>query len=168
MPHARPALEIKDLHSVTEIARLFGVDRQVVYHFSRRLRIEPARVIGRMHLFLPAQVDLIGRAISTRKSRRPIQCRRACGRSMLGCHDHAHRGDQFLDHVGVFLPLRRREALLGDLRNDVTRKREAGWSEKDLRRYIWGQLLWVVIEILKPWRWIQGGVVVWILHHISK
>lgn len=66
MPHANAAAHIPDLSTVTEIARLCGVDGQVPGYFIRRLRLEPARVVGIARMYNGSQVAMICDAIRAR------------------------------------------------------------------------------------------------------
>ena len=60
--------------------------------------------------------------------------------------DRKKRADKLLSRIGNFVPRRHREALLGDLRQDVSERRDEKWTERKLCRFIWWQLMWIIVE----------------------
>lgn len=66
------------------------------------------------------------------------------------------RADALLDRLGSLIPRSHREAVLGDLREDVRDYRELGWTEKQIRRHIRWQFGIIVFERVKGvfrWAW---------------
>lgn len=64
-------------------------------------------------------------------------------------HNGRHRADRLLNWVEAWTPIKLREELLGDIREDVEHRREQGWTEKKLRRLIWWQLGYAIVG----WLW---------------
>lgn len=57
--------------------------------------------------------------------------------------------DRLLDRIAAWTPIKLREELLGDIREDVGHRREQGWTEKKLRRLIWWQFGYAIVG----WLW---------------
>jgi len=50
-----------------------------------------------------------------------------------------------LNRIEAWTPIKLREELLGDLREDIRRRRAQGWTEKQLWRLVWWQYGWAVV-----------------------
>jgi hypothetical protein len=57
--------------------------------------------------------------------------------------------DRLMDRIEVWTPIKLREELLGDIREDVEHRREQGWAEKRIRRLIWWQFGYAITG----WLW---------------
>lgn len=68
--------------------------------------------------------------------------------------------DRLLDRITAWTPIKLREELLGDIREDVEHRREQGWTEKKLRRLIWWQFSYAIVG----WLWGKVEPVVRLLH----
>jgi hypothetical protein len=52
--------------------------------------------------------------------------------------------EKALDRIEAWTPIKLREELVGDLREDVQHRRKQGWTEKRLQRLIWWQYGWAI------------------------
>jgi hypothetical protein len=72
----------------------------------------------------------------------------------------AGKTDRLLCRVAALIPRRNREAIVGDLREDVQDFRLARWTEKQIRRHIWWQFGIIIVQRCKGvFRW---GAVAWL------
>jgi hypothetical protein len=62
---------------------------------------------------------------------------------------HMRRADRLLSRIEAWTPIKLREELLGDIREDVEHRREQGWTERKLRRLIWWQFGYAIVG----WLW---------------
>lgn len=66
---------------------------------------------------------------------------------------HFRRTDRLLDRIEAWMtPIKLREELLGDIREEVRHRREQGWTENNIRRLIWWQFVYAVFG------WLWGGI----------
>jgi hypothetical protein len=75
-----------------------------------------------------------------------------------------HRADRLLNRIEAWTPLKLREELLGDIREDVEYRREQGWPEKKIRRLIWWQFGYAIAG----WLWGRAERVLALIRPVGK